>query len=96
MKTQTRVFAWISILLLAFTGHGVCDYISNIHMTPASPACLLFNQQVTLTFDYSVTEAAGTLIFVRPFAAGALAPGYAAHPSETYPAGKGTGSACGF
>jgi len=93
MKTQTRVFAWIAILLLAFTGHGVCDYISNIHMTPASPACLLFNQQVTLTFDYSVTEAAGTLIFVRPFAAGALAPGYAAHPSETYPAGKGTGSA---
>jgi len=93
MKNQSRIFAWTAILLLAFAGPGVCDYISNIHMTPASPACLLFNQQVTLNFDYSVTEAGGTLIFIRPFSAGVLAPNYAAHPSETYPAGMGAGSA---
>ncbi len=92
MNTQTRIIAWIAILLLAFTGAGVCDYVSNIRMTPASPACLLFNHQVTITFDYSVTETAGTLIFVRPFAAGTLAPNYSAHASPYYPAGKGSGS----
>ncbi|HOT98637.1 MAG TPA: T9SS type A sorting domain-containing protein [bacterium] len=93
MNAQKRILAWIAMLSLAFASHGVCDYISNIRMTPSSPACLLFNQKVTLTFDFSVSEAAGTLIFVRPFSGGALTPHYAAHASQSYPAGKGTGTA---
>jgi hypothetical protein len=93
MKTQKGILVLVASMLLTLSGQGVCDYIANIRMTPTSPASLPFNQQVVMTFDYSVSEAAGTLIFVRPFSAGALAPNYAAHPSPYYPAGKGSGSA---
>ena len=92
MRTKLGNLAAAIVFLMALTVPGLCDYISNIQMSPASPACLIFNQKVSLTFDYSVSEAAGTVIFIRPFSAGSLTPNYSAHPSPIYPAGTGTGT----
>jgi hypothetical protein len=92
MKTKPNSVTFAAIILMALTANALCDYISNIKISPASPACLTFNQKVNITFDYSVSEPAGAVIFIRPFTAGSLTPNYAAHPSPTYPAGKGTGT----
>ena len=68
------------------------DYaITNIQLTPPSPASLRFNDQVNITFDYITNEADGVSIFARPFTDGAPTPGYSAHPSPIYPAGSGVG-----
>ena len=92
MKTKFQESLMVAVFILVFAGQGFCDYISNIQLSPASPACLTFGQKVTITFNYSASETGGTLIFVRPFSSGSLTPDYAAHPSPYYPAGTGTGS----
>ncbi|MCI0691920.1 T9SS type A sorting domain-containing protein [candidate division KSB1 bacterium] len=68
--------------------------ITNIQITPPSPASMLFNQNVNLTFDYTTSTPGGVRIFVRPFTGGALTPNYAAHGSPLY--ATGTGSGTGF
>jgi hypothetical protein len=60
-------------------------------LTPASPTTLTLNSTVTVTFDYTICEAAGARIFIRPFTGGALSPSYAASPSPLfYDAGSST------
>ena len=92
MKTKFQESLVVALFILAFAGPGFCDYISNIQLSPASPACLAFGQTVNITFNYSVSEAGGTLIFVRPFSSSSLTPNYSAHASPNYPAGTGTGT----
>jgi hypothetical protein len=66
--------------------------ITNIQMTPASPASMLLSQNVNLTFDYTTNKPGGVRIFVRPFTGGGLSPGYAASGSPLYSTGSSSGS----
>ena len=71
-----------------FSDHAVFA----IGLSPASPAQLTFNQNVTITFQYSTNQPGGVKIFIRPFAGGALAANYGASGSPDYPTGNGSGS----
>ena len=65
--------------------------ITNIILTPNSPASLLIGTTVNITFNYYTSEPDGVRIFVRPFTEGSLTPNYGAHGSPTYPTGNGSG-----
>lgn len=73
-----------------FSSHAVTDIV----VSPSSPAGLVFNQNVNVTFNYVTNSPSGVRIFVRPFTGGALTPNYAAHGSPLY--ATGTGSGTGF
>lgn len=60
------------------------------NLNPASPGFLSLNQDVTISFSYTTTEAGGVRIFIRPFTGGALTPAYAAAITPLYPTGSGT------
>lgn len=55
-------------------------------------ASFLHGEQVTINYDYNVTWAQGSRIFIRPFTNGALTPGYSASGSPVYN-GEGSSSA---
>lgn len=69
--------------------------ITNIILSPPSPASLAFGENVVITFDYEINRGDAVLIFVRPFTGGSPTPNYAAHPSPTY-AGNSSGSGSGY
>jgi hypothetical protein len=66
--------------------------ITNIVLSPPSPATLMPNDYVNITFNYATTEAGGVRIFARPYTNGSLTPGYLAHSSPLYPSGYGSGT----
>ena len=66
--------------------------ITNIMLSPPSPATLMPEEHVDITFDYATTEPNGVNIWARPFTNGSLTPGYWAHPSLNYPSGYGSGT----
>ena len=83
------------ILLELYVGVEFLFYahsITNIVLSPTSPATLMPNDYVNITFDYATTEANGVNIWARPFSNGSLTPGYGAHPSPDYPSGYGSGT----
>ncbi|MHC4693329.1 MAG: right-handed parallel beta-helix repeat-containing protein [Planctomycetota bacterium] len=83
------------VLLEFFIGVEFFFYahsITNIVLSPPSPATLMPNDYVNITFDYATTEANGVNIWARPFSNGSLTPAYHAHPSPDYPSGYGSGT----
>ncbi|MBK8798007.1 MAG: DUF1565 domain-containing protein [Anaerolineales bacterium] len=86
--TVSRVFVLDDFRFASAGTHS----ISHVGLTPASPANLVFNQYVNLTFDYSTTWAPGVYIWARPMSGGALTPNYGAHASPRYSVGSGSGS----
>jgi hypothetical protein len=66
--------------------------ITNIVLSPPSPATLLPEGDIDITFDYATTHPGDVLIFARPFTNGSLTPGYWAHGSPHYPSGNGSGT----
>jgi hypothetical protein len=58
--------------------------INNIQLNPASPASLPFGSNVTIGFDYAISEAGPHYIFARPMTNDSLTPNYGAHGSPTY------------
>lgn len=64
--------------------------ITNIQLCPAAPSRLEHGERVQINFEYYNDEGQDTRIFVRPFSAGALSPGYSASGSSTYPTGSGS------
>ncbi|NIP26253.1 MAG: hypothetical protein GWN67_18135 [Phycisphaerae bacterium] len=83
------------VLLEFFIGVEFFFYahsITNIVLSPPSPATLLPGEHVDITFDYATTHTNDVLIFARPFTNGSLTPGYVAHPSDVYPSGYGSGT----
>ena len=68
------------------------NLVTGIALTPDTPDALAFNQDVTLTFNYSTRQQGGVRIFARPFTNGALTPNYAASGSPLYPTGGGSGT----
>ena len=66
--------------------------LTNIVMSPPSPAALLNSEYVDITFDYSTTEAGGVRIQSIPYTGGSPSPFYAVCGSPLYPVGSGDGS----
>jgi hypothetical protein len=66
--------------------------ITNIELSPSSPAQLDYGDHVDVTFDYTTDDPGGVRIWARPFTNGSLTPDYAAHASQLYPAYAGSGS----
>lgn len=63
--------------------------ISNIRLSPNSPASLNFDDKVNVWFDYYAREE--VYIYARPMTNGSPTPNYAAHGSPLHPKGKGKG-----
>ena len=80
-------FANVSVPVLAGS-----NSITNIQLSPTSPATLVAGDRVDVSFDYQTDEAGGVLIFPRPFTNGSQTPGYGASGSPPYPVGSGVGS----
>jgi subtilisin family serine protease len=66
--------------------------ITNIELTPPSPATLEFNEHIDITFDYSANEEGGVRIFMLPYTTGSPTSQYAVSGSPLYPVGTGSGS----
>jgi hypothetical protein len=66
--------------------------IYDIVMTPDSPARLVTNNDVNISFLYFTDEPNGVRIFARPVTNGNLTPQYAASGSSVLPVGEGKGS----
>ena len=84
-----------NVLLELYIGVEFLFYahsITNIVLSPPSPATLMPEEHVDITFDYGTTEANGVNIWARPFSNGSLTPGYHAHSSLFYPVGHGSGT----
>jgi len=88
-----RLLLWIIVAApLALLAPAAGIAISNIQMDPAPAAAIQWNQNVDITFDYTVDLPEGARIFMRPFTHGSLTPQYGASGSPLYPAGSGSGS----
>ncbi|HVP20619.1 MAG TPA: hypothetical protein VMS73_02040 [Anaerolineaceae bacterium] len=69
------------------------DLVTNISLGPDTPNILRNNEDVTVNFSYSTTQAGGVRIFPRPYTNGSPSPNYAASGSPLYPqSATGTGS----
>jgi hypothetical protein len=85
---------------------GSCDWniplqanpnsITNIELSPPSPAQLGYGDHVDITYDYTTDDPGGVRIFVRPYTDGSLTPDYGATGSPLHPAYAGSGSAYVF
>ena len=96
-KARSLFSVSILAMVLCVSGFGLTPYataheITNIELSPPSPAALLNNEYVNITFDYSTTEAGGVLIFVSPYTDGSPTPNRATSGSTLYPVGQGNGS----
>jgi hypothetical protein len=65
--------------------------ISNVVMTPASPATLLTRDYLNITFNY-LAKGGNVRIYARPYNNGALAPDYAESGSNAYSNNTGSGA----
>ncbi|MHC4113136.1 MAG: right-handed parallel beta-helix repeat-containing protein, partial [Planctomycetota bacterium] len=86
-QSQTLLELYFGVEFL-FYAHS----ITNIVLSPPSPATLMPDANVNVTFDYATTEANGVNIWARPMSNGFPTPGYGAHPSPDYPSGYGSGT----
>lgn len=66
--------------------------VTNVFMTADTPDVLAFDQNINFRFNYSTQGAGNVRIFLRPFTNGALTPNYAAHGSQAYETGSGSGT----
>ena len=66
--------------------------ITNIQISPSSPATLDADERVNVTFNYSTTEETGVRIWPQPYRDGVYASGGAYSASSIYPEGEGSGS----
>ncbi len=96
-----RKFTWVFIMFAVvffyvLDGTGACHSITNVQLSPPSPATLPFDQRVEISFNYGTNQAGGVRIFARPFTNGSPTPNYAAHGSPIHPVGNGSVSTAYF
>jgi hypothetical protein len=68
------------------------NIVTNIEFRPDTPNVFKYNDNVSLSFNYTNNQDGGVRIFARPFSGPGLSPSYAAHGSPLYPFGSGSGS----
>jgi hypothetical protein len=74
----------------AVSSSPLTNGVTGASFTPLSPATLHFNEYVTVTLDYMITDPNGCRIWAMPLTAGYMTPHYVYQPSGTVPAGKGS------
>lgn len=90
MKRLLPCLAVAALLLVPGTAFGIA--ISNVSFDPSPTAAIQWNQDVNVSFDYSIDVPDGARVFVRPFSNGSLTPNYGASGSPIYPFGSGSGA----
>lgn len=68
------------------------NIVTDVALAPDTPNVFQYNQDISLTFNYSTNQAGGVRIWARPFSGAGLSANYAAHASPVYPVGSGSGS----
>jgi hypothetical protein len=68
------------------------NIVTNIEFRPDTPNIFKYNENINVSFNYTTNQAGGVRIFARPFSGANLSPAYAAHPSQIYPTGSGSGT----
>jgi len=92
MKNLLKIIAGAMLWLLLMSAPALCDLsITNIVLTPASPAWLATNQEVSITFDYESDQPEGIYIYTTPFTDGVPTPGNVAAGSSLYHDATGSG-----
>lgn len=66
------------------------DGVRITRVRPGTTATLPLGGTLSVRIDYRAVSSNEVLILARPYRCGRLVPGYAAHPSPTYPRGSGT------
>jgi hypothetical protein len=79
------------VLILVSTGTAA-NSLSNIVLTPTSPASLVFSEHVDYSLDYETDEAEGVYIFVLPYSDGSPTPHWMVSGSVLQPVGTGSQS----
>jgi hypothetical protein len=78
-----------ALLLITLQWAGA-QSISITDISPSPPSTLEFDEQVTISYEYSLPNSEGARIFIRPVTSGRLASNYAASGSPIY---RGSGRA---
>jgi hypothetical protein len=95
MGRVTTILATVAAIVLILASAGICaSSLSNIVMTPGSPASLVFSEHVEYSLDYETDEAEGVYIFVLPYTGGSPTPHWMVSGSVLRP--EGTGSQSGY
>lgn len=79
-------------LVLSANFGQTLNAIFDVELAPSSPASLVHEESVDITFSYTKNVTEGVHIWARPMSGGSLAPDYSAHGSPVYVASSGTGS----
>ena len=66
--------------------------VTNIVMTPSSPAALQYGTHIDVTFDYETDVPGGAWIGFLPQTEGSWTPGFAHSGGPFYPVGSGSGT----
>ncbi|GAA5521937.1 hypothetical protein LQ318_09315 [Aliifodinibius salicampi] len=83
------IFTFIILALLSISkGDIFAQSVSIVDISPDSPSNLIFEQKVSITFDYTIDRADGARIYIRPITSGNPTPNYAASGSPIFK-GKG-------
>jgi hypothetical protein len=80
------------VILSALITVGAAHSITNIKLTPSSPACLEFWEDVEVTFDYSTNDTSGVRIYLMPYTGGSETPNYNVRNPGNFPVGNGSGN----
>lgn len=86
---KSLLFVVFASLLWASSGSAYGQSISITQISPSSPADLAHEEEVTIQFEYTISEPGGARIFIRPMTDGSRSPNYAASGSRVY---QGSGS----
>lgn len=82
-----------ALLCVTFSVGFAVNSITNIQMSPESPALRIPTANINITFDYETDEPEGVRIFFRPMTKGSLSPAWVGHTSPVHPLGVGDGTA---
>ncbi len=82
----------LSVWLIGPSVTWAANTITNIGFSPSSPAGMLNNEHVNISFNYTTDAAGGVRIFVFPYTGRNLSPNAAVSPSPLYPYPKGSGN----
>ncbi|MFH1893861.1 MAG: FlgD immunoglobulin-like domain containing protein [Candidatus Zixiibacteriota bacterium] len=93
MKNSLTRIACVMLWFLVMSSPALCDIaITNIVLTPGSPAWLAVDQGVSIAFDYESDQPAGIYIYTTPFTDGVPTPGNIAAGSPLYRDTTGSGA----
>gem|GEM_PF-5932207 len=93
MGRVTTLLVAVAAFMLILASTAMCaNSLSNVVLTPSSPASMLFSEYVEYSVDYETDEEGGVYIFVLPYTGGSPTPNWMVSGSVLYSEGTGTAS----